>query len=289
MNSTEKRSARLVMVSLGVLAVILGGLWLFGRERGGQTAYRQALRSLELTQQMGDALHAAAQSERQAVMAEGDEDSRRHAQDARNATERVGGLLAELKQAAAGGQLEPEAVARFEKAFADYLRVDEEVLGLAVQNTNLKAFALSFGQARDELRGLEAALKPALGGADAKRALLAQRALAEALRIQSLHAPHVMEKGDGGMDVLERDMAAADRAARAALAGLEPAAGAARQAYERYWGLNAEIVALSRRNTNLRSLDLSLERKTRVLAACDAALRQLEDGIRERMASRATR
>ena len=42
---------------------------------------------------------------------------------------------------------------------------------------------------------------------------------------------------------------------------------------------NAEIVALSRRNSNVRSLALSLGKKRTVTAECDESLQALEDAL----------
>lgn len=288
MTILEDKSVRTILATLALLAAILGGLWFYGRDRGEQTAFRQTLHMTQLVQQLGDALHTAAHSEKQAVMAETDEDSRRFARDARSATDKVSGLLGELKKLPLRTPQETELVARFETAFAEYLKVDEDVLGLAVQNTNLKALALSFGKASGALDEMEQALRPLLDAANDKQARQAQRALTEALRIQTLHAPHIWEKTDKRMDALDKGMAASDKAARAALAALgkDQAAAKALAAYDQYWKLTAEILALSRQNTNVRSLALSLELKTKVLAACDEALRALKENIRERIATR---
>lgn len=290
MKITEDNSVRTVLITLALLAAILGGLWFFGRDRGEQTAFRQTLHMTQLAQQLEAALHAAAQSEKQAVMAETDDESRRYAQEARSATDKVAALLAELKQLPLRAPQETDLVARFEASFAEYLKADEDVLGLAVQNTNLKAFALSFGEATATLDELEQALRPLLAAANnEKQARQAQRALTEALRIQALHAPHILEKTDARMDALDKAMAASDTAVRTALAALGKQGAGALEVYERYWKLTGEIAALSRQNTNVRSLALSLERKTKVLAACDEALRVLEEEIRGRMAPKGTR
>ena len=287
MKITEENSVRTILVTLALLGAILGGLWFFGRDRGEQTAFRQTLHMTQLAQQLGAALHAAAQSEKQAVMAETDDESRRYAQEARSATNKVAALLAELKQLPLHAPQETELVARFEASFAEYLKADEDVLGLAVQNTNLKAFALSFGEATAALDELEQVLRPLLNAASGdKQALQAQRALTEALRIQALHAPHILEKTDTRMDALDKAMAASDAAVRAALATLGRQGAGALAVYERHWKLTGEIAALSRQNTNVRSLALSLEQKTKVLAACEEALRALEEKIRTRMATR---
>ncbi len=289
MTIVEGASARTVLATLALLAALLGGLWFFGRDQGEQTSFRQTLRKTQLVQQLGAALHTAAQRERQAVMAETDESSELFARQARNATDTAGGLLRELKGLPRLTPEEAALIARIETGFAEYRTVDQEVLDLAVQNTNLKAFALSFGQAAIALDEMESALRPLLNGSNDKAARQAQRALAEALHIQSLHAPHIMEKMAPRMDALEKDMAAADKAVRFALAALGKDTTGALAAYENFWKLTGEIVALSRQNSNVRSLALSLERKTKVLAACDEALRLLKAVVWEQMAPKATR
>ena len=82
-------------------------------------------------------------------------------------------------------------------------------------------------------------------------------------------------------------MAASEAAARAGLdtlkALLPPTAGtplaAAADALDRFKVINAELVTLSRRNSNVRSLALSLGRKRTVTAECDALLVALEEAL----------
>lgn len=274
---TNDKTTRIILASLTMLVLVLGSLWLFGRSHSPDTGYVQALRMTRLAHQMSEALHAAAQAEKQAVMAETDEASKDFANQAQNATSRVGELLREFKAMPKLTSEESALIGRVETSFAEYRKVDEEVLGLAVQNTNLKALSLSFGTATSALSEMEQALTPLIAGPDAEQARQAQRALAEALRIQSLHGPHILEKTDARMDALDKDMAAADKAVRAALGrlGRNKAASVALASYERYWALTVEIQELSRQNTNVRSLALSLDRKVKVLATCDEALQAL--------------
>jgi len=64
---------------------------------------------------------------------------------------------------------------------------------------------------------------------------------------------------------------------------LPPSAGAeltaATAAFERFKWTNVEIVCLSRRNSNVRSLALSLGRKRTVTAECDDHLRALDEAL----------
>ena len=78
------------------------------------------------------------------------------------------------------------------------------------------------------------------------------------------------------MDTLEQRMSLADTEVRAALGALGTSGGQALVAYEEFHNITAEVVSLSRRNTNVRSLELSLGRKVKVLAVCDEALLALK-------------
>jgi len=74
------------------------------------------------------------------------------------------------------------------------------------------------------------------------------------------------------------------RDAAKALAGLVDAKGkasvaAATTALDKFAGLSKELVALSRRNSNVRSLDLSIRAKPTLTAACDDSLRALEEAL----------
>lgn len=289
--ATKRLTPGIAVALAALLAAVAGtALWATGSRQSLDKVYATTVRKAQIVADMRGDLFAAAEAEKSAVLADTDQASVDFARQARASVDKVATGLKAF-QGLAESSPEQELAKRFEEAFAEYRKVDEEVLGLAVQNTNLKAFALSSGKAAGALAEMEKSLRPALDGPNDKAARQAQLALAEALRIQSLHAPHIVEKTDPRMDALEKDMAASDKAVRSSLAALGKAPGAAKAlaTYDQYWKLTAEIVVLSRQNTNVRSLSLSLERKTKVLAACDAALRVLEENIRERMATKATR
>jgi hypothetical protein len=108
--------------------------------------------------------------------------------------------------------------------------------------------------------------------------------------IQVLQAPHIAEPNDAPMTELEQRMAAAERAARASLEALRPLVAAASRpaldaavaALDRFLIVHGEILKLSRRNTNVRSLALSLERQGAVLAPCEESLRTLRGQLAKR-------
>jgi hypothetical protein len=278
------------------LAVFLLLGWRFYRAES--PAQRLALKAtrVDLVGRLELALARGSEAEKSAVLAITDEDSQAFADQARAATADVDRDRQELGRLleAGGTQGERDLLARFSEAFGDLRRVDDEVLRLAVKNTNLKASALSFGPAAEALAELDGALaRAAAKTAASPDALLALRLTSDAriavLRIQALLAPHIAEESDARMDRMEASMLEEETRARRALAGLgalsrlrgDSDLAAASSALARYVDIKARIVALSRDNTNVRSLALSLNQKRRSLALCLDALGALKQAILE--------
>jgi hypothetical protein len=278
------------------LAVFLLLGWRFYRAES--PAQRLALKAtrVDLVGRLELALARGSEAEKSAVLAITDEDSQAFADQARAATADVDRDRQELGRLleAGGTQGERDLLARFSEAFGDLRCVDDEVLRLAVKNTNLKASALSFGPAAEALAELDGALaRAAAKTAASPDALLALRLTSDAriavLRIQALLAPHIAEESDARMDRMEASMLEEETRARRALAGLgalsrlggDSDLAAASSALARYVDIKARIVALSRDNTNVRSLALSLNQKRRSLALCLDALGALKQAILE--------
>ena len=57
-----------------------------------------------------------------------------------------------------GDQRERDLSAQFAEDFAEFQRVDDELLTLAVKNTNVKAYSLAFGPAAAAIEEMNAAL-----------------------------------------------------------------------------------------------------------------------------------
>jgi hypothetical protein len=123
---------------------------------------------------------------------------------------------------------------------------------------------------------------------DARQVMqLADDARIRALRIQTLLAPHIAEESDRKMDELEAQMTKEDLEARKDLEGLasllkpgsSPDLETAVSDYAKFSGIRAEIIRLSRANTNVRSLALSLNQKRKVMLMCQDALAALEQAI----------
>ncbi len=89
------------------------------------------------------------------------------------------------------------------------------------------------------------------------------------------------------------DLEASARRALSTLTGLvgsggQAAIAQARGALDDFSTLSRQLVALSRRNSNVRSLDVSLHQKPALAAACDTSLAALTDALAKE-GSRATK
>jgi hypothetical protein len=166
------------------------------------------------------------------------------------------------------------------------------LLALAVKNTNIKAYTLAFGPAAAALKEVSASLGRLVAAhADSPEAktmmLLAFGAQISALRIQTMLPPHIAEESDKKMDELEALMATEDAQvhenldALAALPHLksDPELGTAAARYDEFSKLRAHILALSRENTNVRSLSISLNQKRKVMLTCQAMLSDLQQAV----------
>lgn len=228
-----------------------------------------------------------------AVMADTDEASLKYAADAVSAKRALQTdattLKAVLQQL--GYPKELGLFEQFESRFSDYDKLDRTILALAVENTNLKAQRLSFGPAREAADAFRASLESVVAKVAAKDRCRVEELVSQAVlavrEIQVLQAPHIAEAAELAMTRLETDMAALEAKARAALSELRGMAEsgpgspleAAAAALDRLSGVGAELVKLSRRNTNVRSLDLALRTKPPLAQACDESLKAMVEAL----------
>jgi hypothetical protein len=241
----------------------------------------------------------AADASNRAVMADTDEASVTFAREAEQTLTTVEHDVAALSALTRnlGVSDEVEILERFQKQFADYRSVDKKVLALAVENTNLKAQHLSFGPAREAADRFKAALVPLPSSLPAKDRCRAEELVASAVlnvrELQILQGPHIASADDAAMTGMEKEMTTLEAQTGEALAGLHAlgapsAMTAADAAFVQFKGVEGQIVALSRRNTNVRSLELALKDKPPLTAACDDSLLRLQTALAQE-GSKATR
>jgi hypothetical protein len=283
-------------MAVGAAALLIFMLAMF-HFRGAQDPAAQIAskaRRVDLVRQMQMDLASASEAEKSAVLATADQDSSTFADQARAASDRVERERRQLGEllAAGGTQGERDLLAQVTAAFAEFQRVDNDLLFLAVKNTNVKAYSLAFGPAATAVKEMNDALTRLVGAnADASNGkavmLLAFGAQVSTLRIQALLPPHIAEESDKKMDELEALMATEDTQVRKSLDGLadipkvskDPELATATARYAEFSNIRTHILALSRENTNVRSLSISLNQKRKVMLLCQAALSDLQQAV----------
>lgn len=287
-----------VMIAGGIVLVFaLAYFGLFGRGPDLQGVFGSLVKKGELVSLMRVEFQKANESEKSAVLADTDEDSIAYADRSRAASDEVERARAELGKLIAtnGTEKEKTLFDQFSASFTRVREIDREVLGLAVQNTNLKALQLAFGPSEEALGRFEASLNAAMASespAERREEAVSVRFACEALvsvwKIQSLLAPHILESRDDRMDELEAKMKGLNARAVESLArvadllppGAGPALDEARAAYGNFMEIHERVLRLSRENTNVRSLALSLGKKRLAAAECDDLLNALQHEIR---------
>ena len=264
-----------------------------GCGNGSRLILTQQVEARRLVSNLRVQFGKAAEASNRAVMADTDEASSAAAREAEQATQaveqNVEALQPILQELAYGDEI--RHLDTFKARFIEYRRLDADILPLAVENTNIKAQRLSFGPARDAANAFRQSLESAARSLTSQNICcveaLVGKATAAVLEVQVIQARHIAESDDAAMSRMEGEMAAAQAVARKTLDGLNavlpsaarPQLAAAAAALDSFTAINAELVKLSRRNSNVRSLALSLGRKRTVTAECDDTLHALEDAL----------
>lgn len=239
----------------------------------------------------------AIEDEKNAVLALTDEESKGFADRARKASD---GVENNRKEMAAiihheNASREMELMKEFDSCWLQFRKLDETILALATQNTNLKAQQLSATQCAQEMKRLEESLngfilKRVKAGQGDEAVRLSYEALTASLKIFALHKPHIETASDKEMDTIEQEIQSDDASARKALRALRaiPNLGgnanlkSAETAYDKFMSLTAEVLRLSRLNTNIKSAELSLGKKRLISAQCQEILATLQESVQNR-------
>jgi hypothetical protein len=284
---------RCVARILPLASVALVALAVAGCHRGFEVALTQLTEAQKLADDMRVQLHRSSEAVQRAIMADTDELSSGFAREAQEAAaaleadrQSLDPILAKI-----GSQQELNLAEQFGEAFGRLQELDRTLLALAVENTNGKAQRLAFGPAReaaDALRDhLERTVRSAPPQKTARAELLALRIELGVREVQALQAPHIAEADDAAMTELEQRMARSESAARTSLAELAKLLGtpaerdlaAAREQLERFAQVQRELIALSRENSDVRSLAVALGERRTLAASADAAASGLRDEL----------
>jgi len=291
------------LLGVAVLAVLL---YFVGGSRQGlrvEELLATQVRKGQVVAQMRIDLLMAVEAEKNVLLAGTVQAAGDFADKARKAAGAVENGRVELEAISRRDDMAPQAdlLAQFSKAWAEFRAIDDVLLELAVQKTNEQAARLSATRGLDLLLSFQKSLETAMlrgpqgaTGATSSQFLPVQcfKAYAGAATVLGLQAPHIAEAADANMDALEARIAAAAAQTRAALDAAQTAASGsakaeieqARAVFAEFMAVNAKVIALSRINSDVKSLALSMERKRMVAASCLDTLGALQDSINERLA-----
>lgn len=288
---TNAKPRRLWLQSaFGCLCLLMG---LLGGTGGCHDGMSQLAETQRLAVDVRIQLNLAAAASIRAVMAKTDPESIAFAREAEQAkqalkkdVETMLPMLRELSYVQEAQMLEA-----FSQRFAEYEAIDRSILELAVENTNLKAQQLSFTPARETGNRVRAALDAVARTAPPKNRCRVDSLVASAvqavLEIQVLHAPHIAESSEAAMAGMEKEMTDRLAAAQDALSALssliDPSAQdqlkAAMNALAQFQTIHLEVIKLSRRNSNARSLEMALGQERSLTAACDTSISALQAAL----------
>jgi hypothetical protein len=258
-----------------------------------ETQFKKA----ELLSEMKIHLLEAVEAEKNAVLVITDAASEDFATQARQAADQVENSRKEIESSIFRDKFprETEMMNEFNACWTQYRKLDETILGLAVQNTNIKAQKISATQCAHEMERFEESLNRLIqrnmpGGRCNQPAMLSYEALTASLKIFALHKPHIEEPEDRVMDQIEQRIESYDASARKALESLHHLATlnddedlrAAETAYARFMDLTGEVLKLSRMNTDIKSAELSLGKKRFIAAQCQEILTSLQQTVHAR-------
>jgi hypothetical protein len=270
----------------------LMALWMvvaLGAGCSSEPAMVRQMRKEGLITAIRQKLLESVEAEKSAVLATTDEESQALALEAQHSAADINQLRGQLRPliVADGRRVEIEKLDAFDVAWAELERVDERLLALAVKNTNLKAARLlsrdgaaALDRFVDELTEIEQTITEP----EMMRTLT--RASVAALRSQSLLFVHIPSPDDAEMTRLEQRMGALNAEVDRSLATAGESGPAwreqlatASQAWSDYQHVAAEVLRLSRENSNVLSFDVSVHEKRHATKECLSALAALSAAI----------
>ncbi|WP_333873388.1 MCP four helix bundle domain-containing protein [Methylobacter sp.] len=276
---------------------LLGALTVFSYYRESDNPFEMEFKKADLLSTMRIHLLEAIEAEKNAVMATTDEASESFAVRSRQAADKVESNRKEIESIIDQQKLprEIEILNNFNICWAQFRKLDETILALATQNTNLKAQKISATQGAQEMERFEQSLNRLIHrNAGNNRCnttvMLSYEALTAGLKIFSVHQSHIEEADDQEMDKIELSIKSYDISARKALGSLSNITGLkdsedlknAETAYEQFMNLTDEVLRLSRMNTNIKSAELSLGGNELISSQCQEILADLQETIQAR-------
>lgn len=263
-----------------------------------RSVYENIVQKKKALEQMRIHLLKSVDMEKNAVMALTDQQSLEYANQSRAASAIVGEHLTHLRSLidAHAFANEKALLDEFAGCWTELGKIDQIILPLAVENTNLKAAQLSREPGAISIQRFEQALetlrrsvekKPFAGQAASE----VSQAMIAGLKIYTLHSHHIAEEDNGVMDQLEARMQTGRERVEQSLEALTALLGSeqdkalteAKAAFQAFMDVTAQVVQLSRQNSNIKSLALSMGKKRLLAAKCDATLAAMQETVLKAM------
>lgn len=264
------------------------GLWIVLAAVAGcsaEPALVRQMRKERLINAIRQRLFESVEAEKSAVLATTDEESQALALEVQHSATDINRLRGELRPliVADGRREEIEKLDAFDATWTDLQGVDQRLLALAVANTNLKAARLSAREGVAALdRFVDALTEMQRAAAEPEMIRTLSRASVAALRGQSLLLVHIPTADEAEMTRLEQRMSTLDEevdrnlaSARESGAPLPQQFATATEAWSEYRRIAADVLRLSRENTNVISFDVSVHEKRQATKECLSALSAL--------------
>jgi hypothetical protein len=249
------------------------------------------VKKIQLVSDMRVNLNASVEAEKSAVLADTDAVSQAYADMAQRLSDSVEAARVQLGVLIEAEKMghEVDLFREFTVCWERFREIDRELLPMTVLNTNLKAYKLSFDASQHAVRQLEESINTLIRSRSeddnsCKFNQLAMHILVAALKIHAFQSPHIAESQAGKMDEIEAAMRMLHVQVMESLDALssltssdgKPLVDEVHTAYTDFWRINTEIMKLSRQNSNVQSLALSLGQKRTVTTQCQDVLAALE-------------
>lgn len=295
-------SKTLIAVLWGV-GLSMGVLFLFIIPRSydsfepSRDTYLNVRKKVEILSQMRINLHKSVEMEKSAVMALTDEESQDYASQSLASSEAVEQDLTQIQSLIDATNLQDENkfVGEFKNCWVEFRKLDQVILDLAVQNTNLKAAFLSRGKGAETMQRFEQALKDLIRLSsqtprEDRTARIAWHAIAACGKILNMHNSHIAEMTDEKMDQIDIEIKMAEKEV---LLSLEELLGfidkenqqtllQAKMAFSEFMEVTTQVQDLSRKNSNVKSLELSIGNKRKISAQCAEVLAAFQNAVKNR-------
>jgi hypothetical protein len=291
----ETKGRVYVLLPWALLIAVLTAVTLFGLfYKVSSNPFETKFTKINLLSTMRIHLLEAIEAEKNAVLAFTDKDSETFAAQARQASDDVEVNRKEIESIIHQENLphETEMITEFSACWLQFRQVEDTILNLAIQNTNLKAQKLSSTQVAAEIARFEESLNRLMlrnsNGAQRNEVVtLSYEALTASLKIFAEQKTHIEELDDLEMNKIEQNIRSYNESARKALGALRTIDRLgdnedlknADAAYEQFMSLTAEVLKLSRINTNLESAAQSVGKQQLISAQCKAELAALQEAV----------